>query len=289
MKPDTIIENSSAIMSLLSGRYPQLLLPIRSGIKDTQEYRNAVLRGLPVPGAPKFIGSPDDSLSLEETPVGSVEILYLESRDDFVHAYRALAYRCEPAEIPASVGAATIKGLINWEKIHAHKKEYLSAGHSDWHAEFTRFTANKANYLDTLILLSSGNYSSVSAETIGLTPQEWKEKSLLIRKYHELTHFVCRKLYPTDIDPLRDEVLADLIGLTAAFGEYDPSLARTFLGIENGLYLPGGRLSHYVSEDALSQAITRADHLISDYGEQARILPKTDIFDLLLQLFPKRN
>ena len=222
--------------------------------------------------------------------------LYLENREDFEHAFRALAHRCEPVEIPASVGATTIRGLINWEKIHNHEKEYLQSGENDWDLEFRRFTAEKANYLDSLILLSSGDYSNVSAETAGLPAEDWKEKSVTIRKYHELTHFICRALYPDDVDAVRDEVIADLIGLVAAFGDYNVHLAETFLGIEGETFREGGRLSYYtdaehlnetVSPEHLNETVSRAAGLIRTYNENISKEKNKEVYHLITLLMEK--
>lgn len=267
-------------MNLLE-RYPQLVLPIELNEMNTPEYKKAVLRGEPVCGEANFICSPDDKLETVETPVGKVEILYLVHREDFEHTLRALAYRCEPVEIPASVGASTIRGLINWEKIHAHKAEYFAKGGTNWREEFKRFTAEKSNYLDTIILLSNGNYSAIPARFVGLAESEWDEKSLIIRKYHELTHFVCRTLYPHNIEPIRDEVIADLIGLAAAFDHYDPLLAKRFLGIESGAFHEGGRLSHYTDVGNLEAAAKEAGELIDQLAEQVSRIGKKPVFDLL--------
>ena len=272
-----------------ANRYPQLRLPIRCGMKDTEEYKDTVLRGKPVFRELQFNFSPDDSLTSVETPVGKAEILYLADRDDFVHALRALAHRCEPVEIPASVGASTVRGLINWEKISAHKKVYLARGGNDWAAEFKRFTANKNNYLDSIILLSAGEYSATPAETVGLEPKEWLERSLVIREYHELTHFVCRQRYPNDIDAVRDEVIADMIGMIAAFGEYDPDLAKRFLGTEGDSYRVGGRLSHYTEESKLPEAVATANQLIDQCARQVKTMEKGDAFALLLRVFEKAS
>ena len=272
----------------LSRRYPQLLLPIQAGARQTEKYKDAVLGGQIPDTAPDFACPKDIALSTYDTPAGRAEILYLGDRGEFVHAYRALGYRCEPAEIPDSVGAAAIRGLINWEKIHAHRDAYLAAGGEDWSGEFNRFTSDKKNYLDSLILLSGGDYSNVPAEEVGLDAAAWREKSLTIRKYHELTHFICRGLYPDDIDALRDEVIADSIGLTAAFGFYDTRLARRFLGVEGGVFREGGRLSHYAAQEELDEAVRRVNTLIDDYA--ARIenaqAEGQDVFTLLLKIFP---
>ena len=272
----------------LSQRYPQLLFPIRAGMCRTEEYRAAVLAGQIPDVKPDFVRAEEITLSTTETPAGRAEVLVFGRREDFLHAYRALGYRCEPAEIPDSVGAATIYGLINWEKIHVHRDTFLAAGGEDWGEEFSRFTADKKNYLDSIILLSSGEYSNVTAQSVGLEASEWLEKSLTIRKYHELTHFVCRGLYPEDIDALRDEVIADSIGLLAAFGRVDTALVRRFLGTEGGVFREGGRLSHYVPEDEVPAAVTRVNAMIDDYAAHIGAVPAgtEDVFAVLLAIFP---
>lgn len=272
------------IIDRLCRRFPQLALPIRHGQRDTPEYRSAVLRGEPVCREPDFIGSPEDMLETVETPAGKAEILYLALREDFEHALRALAYRCEPVEIPAAVGASTVRGLINWEKIRAHKAEYLACGKTDWNEEFKRFTAEKRNYLDTILLLSKGDYSAVPAGFTGLSQEEWTAKSGVIRKYHELTHFVCRTLYPHNVEAIRDEVIADAIGLTAAFGCYDARLAKRFLGIEDGVFHEGGRLSHYAGERNIETAASEASALIDRLAEYVGSIGKCAVFDLLMIL-----
>lgn len=230
----------------LSKCYPQLVLPITEGCSKTDLYRRAVLRGEPTDEMPDFLLSDKDILSYEATPAGVASVLFLEERNDFEHAMQALAYRCEPKVILPSVGATTISGLINWEKIRIHKEEYFAKGGLFWNQEFKRFTSVKENYCDTIILLSSGEYSAIPAAKVGLSKEEWLGKSLTIRKFHELTHFVCRRLYPDKVNILKDEVVADCAGLIAAYGEYDPDLAKLFLGIEGDGYRNGGRLEHYV-------------------------------------------
>lgn len=273
-----------SLISQLSQRFPQLALPIAINEKDTPEYKDTVLRGKPVFREPEFIGSPEDSLSVIETPVGNVEILFLGNRQDFEHALRALAFHCEPVDIPGSVGANTIRGLINWQKIRSHKQEYILSGGRDWNEEFKKFTSNKKNYLDTIILLSSGYYSAIPASEVNLSENDWRTKSVIIRKYHELTHYVCRSLYPQDVEPIRDEVIADMIGLMAAFDHYDSSLAKRFLGIEGAEFHRGGRLMHYTKNDNLSVAMKSAKNLIEDLASKRFDYNNHDIFDLMLAI-----
>ena len=218
-------------LEILARRYPQLLLPIEEGISKSEEYRNVCLRGQECYRPITFSKDPGDCLQTIKTPAGSVEVLTLRKRDDFVHAGQCLGSKCEPVEIPDSTGAMAIFGLNNWDKVRA----------------------GLDNYKDSFIILSSGNYSNVSNRDIhkvsngeiDLSEQEWVEKSITIRKYHELTHFVMRKLYPEDISFIRDELIADCVGLIAAFNKFDIRLLKLFLGIETNTYREGGRLQNY--------------------------------------------
>lgn len=251
-------------IELISKMYPQVCFPIDQQTKDTPLYKTVVLRGANC--APRIHGfsfSAEDTFSQAATSEGTVDILFLAERSDFERCVQALAYRCEPKRIPPSMGAITISGLINWEKINRHKIRYLQNGGTDWSAEFKRFTACPENYRDILIVVSNGFYSAVKPERIGLTEEEWLKKSLTIRTYHELTHFVFRKRYPHCIDAIRDEVIADAAGLMMAFGRYDQSIAKQLLGIEKDGYRSGGRLENYVnSETAFEPALQEAKELI---------------------------
>ena len=218
-------------LDTLARRYPQILMPIQEGISKTEEYRNVCLRGEKTERPNTFSKDPKDKLETIETPVGSVEVLSLRKREDFVHACRCLGNKCEPVDIPDSTGAMAIFGLNNWDKVRA----------------------GLDNYKDSFIILSSGNYSNVSntdvnaqsSDGLALSEEDWIEKSIIIRKYHELTHFVMRKTYPDDISFIRDELIADCIGLICAFGYFDVRLLKLFLGIEGESYREGGRLQNY--------------------------------------------
>ncbi len=164
-----------------------------------------------------------------------------------------MANRCEAVEIPDTQGASLIDGVINRAKIKAHKVEFFKAEAEKgnlwpgWSAEFKRFTSDKRNYQDAVIVLSVGPYNAIPAERLGLPEAEWITLSDRIRKYHECTHFVCRRLFPDKKNAVWDELVADAVGIFAAFGKYDPEIEKLFLGIEGGRYV-GGRLENYVTD-----------------------------------------
>ena len=265
----------------LSRRYPQLALPISDDTRQSELYRNTVLRGIPSERTPEFSFSEEDRFETVGTPAGDVEIVYLAEREDFERCIRALAYRCENREIPPTMGASTISGLINWEKIRRHQEEYLASGGDDWDAEFARFTSESQNYRDTIIVLSRGYYSALSPEEAGFPEEEWLEISYSIRKYHELAHFVSRKLFPDNKEAVRDEVLADMNGIIAALGHYDAELEGKMLGFRGGEYVYG-RLENYVEKDELAAAAERVSSMLAWLKENCA--GEQQPFDALIKL-----
>ncbi|MDO4983875.1 MAG: hypothetical protein Q4E35_10045 [Eubacteriales bacterium] len=254
------------IIKTLARRYPQLTLPISDETRHTELYKKTVLRGEPSEKEPEFSFSEYDRLERIATPAGEVDVVSLREREDFEHCIRALAHRCEAVELPKTMGASTISGLINWEKIHTHEQEYLASGGENWDEEFARFTSDRKNYRDTVIVLSRGNYSALSPEEAGFDAEKWTELSYDIRKYHELAHFVSRNLFPDNKDAVRDEVLADMNGVIGALGHFDAELEGKFLGIRDGRYY-GGRLENYVERSELDGAVERVNGMLEYLSE----------------------
>ena len=250
---------STHFLYTLAHAYPQLALPIDDATRHSEAYRRTVLGGDPIEGEPQFSFSPYDRFETVDTPAGEVAVISLHERADFEHCIRALAHRCENADIPATMGASTISGLINWQKIHAHMDAYTG---EDADEEFERFTAVRENYRDTVIVLSRGYYSALPPAEAGFPEEEWVELSYTIRKYHELAHFVSQRLYPANKDAVRDEVLADMNGVVAGLGHFDARLTGLFLGIENGEYI-GGRLENYVPREELPAAVERVRTMLT--------------------------
>ncbi len=269
----------------LACRYPQLTLPISDETRHSERYRNIVLRGERPDSEPVFSFSPDDRLERVTTPAGEVDVLSLSDRADFEHCIRALAHRCENREIPPTTGASIISGLNNWEKIRKHKEEYLAGGGDDWNGEFERFTSDRRNYQDTVIVLSQGYYSALPAAEAGFPEREWLEISYTIRKYHELAHFVSQRLFPENKDAVRDEVLADMNGIIAALGHFDAALEGKLLGIRNGEYVHG-RLENYVEKDQLPDAVLRVRAMLADL--QRNCVGSQQPFTFLLELEKER-
>ena len=245
-----------SVLERLASEYPQLYL---NPDTDTQEaYRRVVLRG-EEPEAKSlahYRGDPADREELMETPAGSVRVVTLGDRQDFELALRGLMAAKDGPEavIPESQGAAMLT-VFNWPRIHAHLAAFPEEERA---AELKRFTAVRENYVDMLVVLSRGPYSHVDAAAVGETEAEWLAHSDTIRRYHELTHVICRRQFPGDVSPIRDELAADAVGLLAAYGRFDPEKEKRFLGIRDGRYT-GGRLGNYTdTPEALTGAVCAA-------------------------------
>ena len=245
-------------IATLSAEYPQLYLNPDTDLQET--YRSVVLRGEEPESKSlaHYTGDTYDNLEIVDTPVGPIRVVTFGNRRDFELVLRSLmAVKNGPmAAIPKSQGAAMIT-VFNWPRIHAH---LMSFPEEERAAEFKRFTAVKANYLDYLVVLSRGPYSGVSAKAAAYTENEWLALSDTIRRYHELTHAICRRLYPDNIEAVRDELIADAVGLYAAFGRFDPEMEKLFLGIQGGRYI-GGRLENYTDEPEkrVAQVVTELE------------------------------
>lgn len=274
------------VIQNLAERFPQLYLKPEHGVSKSELYRAIVGKGQCFTGSlSHFIGSPEDSHTLEATPAGSVEAVFLKNREDFLCFYRIMACRCEPVSVPATMGSSFISGFNDWSKIRAHMSRYIGEGGKDTEGEFKRFTSVPANYKGTLLLLSDGPYSALPPEHTPYSPEEWLRISRDIRMFHEITHFVCRRLYPDKKQPVWDELLADCMGLLFAVGKYDILLAQAFLGIRSGCYV-GGRLENYLEgkpdEDILRQTISATEALAK---ECALLLPAREgLYNVMLHL-----
>jgi len=275
----------NTIIAELAELYPQLYLD--PDTRSQEYYKEVVLKGV-IPDNRDlsfFCDDPRDKEEMLDTPVGKVRTVTFYNRGDFEKFLRCMmAAKVGPEkQIPSNQGAATITAF-NWYKINKHREQFLKeqydAGNMtpDWGLEFKKFLLFKENYVDTLVVLSAGPYSAVDAGIMGCTDEEWLGYSDTIRKYHELTHVICRAQYPDQIDPVWDELAADAIGLYAAYHEFDPDKERIFLGIKDGTYI-GGRLENYT--DRPNEIAARADHALDGIDGIIRQHMGTEPFSLI--------
>jgi len=278
--------------SALRGRLPQLRFPIAAGMSEQGEYRDATRRGIFAaeagPDAGLQLAEPDGlDLVLHAGIAGTVPLIVVTERADFVSLVRALCHRNEPRPVPDSMGACIVAGYNNWDRIHAHRRRWEAAhpgaDAAAWSAEFQRLQANKPLYQDRFVILSRGPYSNVRGAELGFTEAEWLKHSLLIRREHECTHYFTLRVFGALQNNLLEELIADFIGLVSTFGGFGADLALRFLGLEAfPTVRPTGRLNNYRGSPRLSDgafavlarlaydAVRNLERLAADRSEDLR-------------------
>jgi len=247
----------------LQPRLVPLQFPIRAGISQTEAYRAATRKGVLTDQMPEATGlvlqQPEQlTLVIHQSLAGAIPILMVKQREDFVALVQAIALRNEPTDVPDSMGACIVSGFNNWDRIRHYRQQWETANPTaasdlDWVAEFQRLAPQKALYQDRFILLSDGPYSAVPAADLGLEEAEWRHRSLLIRREHECTHYLTKRVLGSMHNHLLDELIADYRGIVAAAGRYRADWFLRFMGLEAfPSYREGGRLQNYRGQPPLS-------------------------------------
>jgi hypothetical protein len=255
-------------IAALAGHLPQLRFPIAAGISATDPYRAATRRGVPPAEIPEATGlvlaRPEAvELVLHASPAGRIPLLIARRREEFVALLQALARRNEPEEIPASQGALMVAGYNNWSRIAELRARWeaedpATRERGTWGEEFQHLQARRELYQDRFILLSDGPYSAVPAADLGLAGEEWRRLSLLIRRDHECTHYLTRRLLGSMRNNLLDELIADYAGLVGATGRFQAAWFLRFVGLEEfPRYRPGGPHDLYRGKPPLSDGAFR--------------------------------
>lgn len=172
------------------------------------------------PKRPVKFRSPDGvRIEMYDSFAGRIPIIYVSDTGDFEDLVTNVAYKGErPANI-SQTGASFLSGKT------------------------TRF-----------IILSAKPYSNVPAAELGLDDEaEWEEKSMLLRRGHECTHYFTRQTYGIFNNILHDELMADFTGMYETFGAYKAEWFLRFMGVIPG---SGGRMIFYTEE--LSENVRKA-------------------------------
>ena len=190
-------------------------------------------------------------VSVVATIAGRVPVITAGDRTDFVALVQAFTERNEPTPLPSSMGACLVAGFNNWDRIAAYRTAWERARPEGsigetWAEAFERLVPQKPLYQDRFVILSRGPYSGVGAERTGFDDEAWLDRSLIIRREHECTHYFVYRLTGMLPRSVMDELVADFVGLVRACGGYRTDLALRFLGLDAyPPYRPGGRLENY--------------------------------------------
>ncbi len=255
-------------VAVLGEHLPQLHFPIRQGMSASADYLAATRRGAPPESLAAATGldleHPEAiELELYPSPAGSILLIVVRGRAEFVALAQALAARNEPRPVAEAQGALAISGYVNWSRLRARRAAWeatppAARRTATWEEEMAALKAAPESYQDRFILLSNGPYSAVPAAALGLEDEPWRDLSLAIRRDHECAHYFTKRLLGSMRNRLLDELIADYAGITAAAGRFRADWLRRFLGVEDFPRLrPGGRLEVYRGEPPLSAGAFR--------------------------------
>lgn len=239
--------------AVLRGALVQLAFPVAEGMSATEEYRAATRRGIRpglfALGAGAAWRDPGSvTIRIHPGPAGAIPVIEAGDRRDFETLVQALSRRNEPWPVPPSMGACMVTGLVNWDRVARHQAAFLAERpEGDWDARLQELAKQPELVRDRFILLSMGPYSGVAAAEVGLDDADWLSRSLRLRGEHEATHYFTQRVFGSMRNNALDEVIADYMGLVAAFGRYRADAALRFLGLEDpDSYREGGRLQNYL-------------------------------------------
>ena len=237
--------------------------PILSGISKTEGYRAATRQGGFASISKNVVNivfkEPEKlQIKIHETLAGFIPVIIAGNRQDFVTLVQAITKQNEPQLVPDSMGACIVSGYNNWNRIYQYQKQWKAQQNNDseseWSNEFKRLIPRKELYQDKFIILSTGAYSNIPANKLGLTKMQWQQMSLKIRLEHECTHYFTRRFFGSMRNNLLDELIADYRGIVAAIGSYRSDWFLHFIGLESfPNYRKGGRLQNYRGEPPLSE------------------------------------
>ena len=248
------------VLETLQQYFPQLKFPVEEGISSSEAYKNATLKGHRVSGDSRLKIEKPKALQLKiysSDLIGEVPVITVSEPVDFYRLVSVFVNKNEPKEFPKSMGAIFINGIYNWDRIHRLKDQWSKEAHfgETWASYFKKnILPNPYLFKDKLMILSTKEYSGISADIVGLDEREWEEISTRIRREHECVHLFTLKHYGCMNNNMHDEIIADYGGILAALGHFDKNWFLHFLGLEQyPVYRKGGRLENYQGTSKMSQ------------------------------------
>jgi hypothetical protein len=267
---------------ILKTFYPQLSFPIEEGINKSENYIDMVFKGKSNINLKRnlHLNSPEQiTVKIHDSIFEKIPVVIIPDEEDFRSIIQSFLHKNNPNNLPASMGACLVKGINNWSRLNALKKEWLSTNpFGNWNAEFSSNIQPYSNlYKDNIIILSTKPYSNISADRIPASETEWNSYSLSIRLEHECTHLYTLRKYGCASNNLHDELIADYVGISKTFGRFNEKLMLQFMGLENyPKYKEGSRFENYISRsefsseefESLMLLIKNAIENISDFDSQ---------------------
>lgn len=298
------MKQTASVMEIMANRYNQLYLTPKRGISETQMYYDIVDCGKIPPeleekmesGLTGFNCNDKDRLFTETTPAGTVDVIYLYDRSDFERFIQIMAYNCEPAKVSEKLDCAEISGITNWRKIENYMNRYFTSGGAAdaWKEELDKFTEDKNNFQDSIIVIGNREYSGLNAEDAGFNQDIWSDISLKIKIYSSCAHFICRRLFSECKNRIWEEIVSDCIGILFAFNKYDAELAKKLFGVSKKGYVKHGKYAEtYLDPDRNPDELAiKISQTIDKLSQQIRnniLSGITDYYNILIVIEKQMN
>lgn len=256
------LADTKVTWSSLAAQIPQLSFGVGEGVSKQPEYKDVMFGGhLDAIPDSSFEGVGPIEVTIEAHWAGHLPVIHIVEREDFEMLYRILAQKGEPVGVSHQVHAVMLAGLVSPVRIAATRDIWhegglrddpLVAGCVTWADAMQAIDkGDKSRFRDRLLILQDVPYADLRAEEagVGLGEEEWLTRSRVIRKEHEFAHYATRRLFSNMRLNLHDELVADCMGFTAAFGRFDSDLFLRGLGIDGaGKPAPDSRCWTYVQE-----------------------------------------
>jgi len=277
-----IIENTEGTpLQKMQECLPQLCIAIKEDVSQSKSYKNAVLRGVPFADAGfDEIAEYEDpdaiSLHMYTHDAGSLPVVETSNYNDFVHLNRAMASKCEPVHIADGIHAAFIAGLPNPGRMLQLQDEASQRG-EPWGSAMQRLLQeDKTNFYDKIVLMHTSPYGNVPASNVGLSEQDWVQKSSLLRVEHEMTHYATNRMLGSFRLNIHDELLADFMGFTTSLGIFSADLFFLAMGIDGDFIPENCRFRNYcqaLDEDEMQNVLLMSRRPAANIEKLSNVLP----------------
>jgi len=111
---------------------------------------------------------------------------------------------------------------------------------------------------------------------VGLSEQDWVEKSSLLRVEHEMTHYATNRMLGSFRLNIHDELLADFMGFTTSLGIFSADLFFLAMGIDGDFIPENCRFRNYcqaLDEDEMQNVLLMSRRPAANIEKLSNVLP----------------
>ena len=229
---------SLGVLPAIKKALPQLNFPIDDKIGDNPEYKDAVLFGNitkeRLDGDSLKLTAPENmQLAVIPNDAGSIPMIYIPKREDFVSMFQALKTGNTTREVPVELTSAIVRDLRNSDRIMTYKERFLKKKSlmnlsTSWLDEFNKLLPKKELYLDSFIIICGGDAANVKHDDIGIPKDEWIADSIVINREKEVLKYYFKRIFQVEKNHPYIELITNYHAIKTALNKFT---AETLLKI----------------------------------------------------------